>query len=210
VSTAVPGDRVRRASGGLARPRVPGSTTATAATVAVVVAALHAASAPVPGIVVHLGQLALAAAAAFLLDDAAAELTGVTPSPLWVRRAPAVLAGSAVLVASWLVVVVGSSAPSPEVLSGEAAVLLLATLAASTLLARGGEEEPGATVACAVLLGGVAAMLTAGLVGRGIFLSDSPPDPRWLRLTWSGIATASLLALAAGGREPARGSRRRR
>jgi hypothetical protein len=167
--------------------------------------ALALRSTPLPPLTVHLAQLALAGAAAFLLDDAAAELTGVVPPPLWRRRAPGLAAGLAVVSASWVVVLLVSPDTPRAALTLEVGVLVVAALAASSVVASRGEPEPGATVAPAVVLAGLAPMLVGGLLGRAVFVSDAAPAaPPGLVTGWVVAGVLAAGVLAATSRDPAR------
>jgi hypothetical protein len=163
---------------------------------------------PLPPLTVHLAQLALAGAAAFLLDDAAAELTGVVPPPLWRRRAPRVAAGLGAVTTSWVVVLAVSAGPSGA-LTLEVGVLVVAALAVSSVAASWGEPEPGATVAPAVVLAGLAPMLVGGLLGRAVLVSDAAPAASRALLTgWAVAGVLAAAVLVATCRDPAGSSPR--
>lgn len=188
--------------------RVPVPTVLGAAAVAAVAAALALVlrPTPLPPLVVHLAQLSLAGAAAFLVDDAAAELTGVAPPPLWRRRAPRVVAGLAVLAASWLVVLVVAGGTPRGALTLEVGVLVVGALAASSVVASRGEPEPGTTVAPAVVLAGLAPVLVVGLLGRAVFLSDAGPAvPQGLATGWVVAGLVAAGALVVSCRDPGAG-----
>ena len=192
--------------------RVPAPAVLGAAAVAAAAAGLSVvpAATSLPPLAVHLAQLALAGAAAFLLDDAAAELTGVVPPPLWRRRAPRLVSGLVVVAASWVVVLLVSPSGPRGALTLEVGVLVVAALAASSVVASRGEPEPGAAVAPAVLLAGLAPLLVGGLLGRAVFLSDAAPAvPPALVTGWAVAGVAAAGVLAATCRDPA-GSLQRR
>lgn len=199
---------------------VPVPTVTGSAAVSAVVATLAVAlrPTPLPALTVHLAQLALAGVAAFMLDDAAAELTGVVPPPLWRRRASRVVVGLVAVTIGWTVVLVVSVGASRSALTLEVGVLVVLSLAASSLVATRGDSEPGAMVAPAVVLAGLAAMLVGGLLGRTLFVSDAHPAVPGLATAWAaaGVLAAVLLvgssrdpALRRGRRAGARGARRR-
>ena len=201
--------------------RLPVPTLLGAAAVAGVAAvlALVLRPTPLPPLTMHLAQLGLAGAAAFLLDDPAAELTGVAPPPLWRRRAPRVVVGLTAVAAAWVVVLLASVGAPRGALSLEIGVLVVAALAASSVVASRGEPEPGTTVAPTVLLAGLAPVLVVGLLGRPVFLSDAGQVvPQGLTTGWvvAGVVAAVVLIVScrdpAAGRRPgaAAGSRARR
>ena len=165
---------------------------------------------PVPVLVVHLAQLALAGAAGYLLDDAAAALTGVAPRAAWRRRAPHLLIGGIALAGAWVTVLfcVRGAGLSTATLSLETGTLVAVSLAAATLLARLGEAEPGALVAPGVVLSGIAALLAGGLLHREVFASGTSAGSAArtvLTTVWGAAAGTAPVVLALAWREPARG-----
>ena len=123
---------------------------------------------------VRLAQFGLAGGAAYLLDDAAAQLTTVTPPGLWRRRAPALVGGVAVLAASWTAVllVLGwqDSAPPVGTATGELAVLALTAVAASSVLVGSGDPEPGLRIAPTVVLLGISALIAESVLRTTLLL----------------------------------------
>jgi hypothetical protein len=120
------------------------------------------------------------------------------------------VAGLAVVAASWVVVLLVSPGSPRGALTLEVGVLVVAALAASSVVASRGEPEPGAAVAPAVLLAGLAPMLVGGLLGRAVFLSDAAPAvPPGLVTGWvvAGVVAAGVLAATC--RDPAGASQRR-
>ncbi|MEO5711188.1 MAG: hypothetical protein ABIQ59_15380 [Nocardioidaceae bacterium] len=165
---------------------------------------------PVPVLVVHLAQLALAGGAAYLLDDAAAALTGVAPRPTWRRRAPHLLIGGIALTGSWVTVLlcVHGAGLSTATLSLETGTLIAVALAAATVLVRLGEAEPGALVAPGVVLSGLASLLVGGLLHREVFASGTGAGSTArtvLTTIWGAAAGTALVVLLMAWREPARG-----
>lgn len=159
---------------------------------------------PTPLLWVHLLQLALAGAAAFLLDDPVAELTGVTPPPLWRRRAPQVVVGLAVLSAAWLVVLAGAPGPERVALSLEVVVAVAVAVAASAVVARRGDPEPGTTVAPAVVLAGTAVLLVGGTFGFDAFVSGHAGDLPASGRAWVVVGVLAAGQLVVSSRDPAR------
>ena len=72
--------------------------------VLVLLAAVAQPDAGVSPFVARVALLALAGGAAYLLDDAAVQLTSVTPPGVWRRRAPGLSMGAGALAAAWVVV----------------------------------------------------------------------------------------------------------
>ena len=159
----------------LPRP-VPGSAAAAVALV------LTAAALPGDGVspfVTRMAELVLAGGAAYLLDDAAAPLTEVTPPAVWRRRAPVLLVGAGLLASAWLVVLGvlrwQDSLPTALLPTIEVVVLSLLALAAAAIGVRRGEPEPGGQVAPLVGVLGIGALIADFLlrgrdlpaVGRG-------------------------------------------
>ena len=126
---------------------------------------------------IRLVQLALAASAAYAVDDAAAALTTVAPRSRWRRRAFPVSVGVAAIAVSWVVVLLNLRhhllGTALRALTVEVAVLVLVALAASALLVMRGEPEPGNQVAVAVPLAGVGALILGGMLGFEVFIGGS-------------------------------------
>ena len=202
--TAVAG----RTPGPLPWPPLIGATAAAAAVVG-----LATARGGVSGLAVQVAGLALAAGAAYLLDDPAAAVTVTVPRSLWRRRSATVVRGLAVLTATWTVLLVlprrgGDGLDDPAVTVQTAGVALLA-LAAAAVLARRGTPEPGNLVAPAVALVGIGALLLQPMLGVTLFVgADRPPD-NWLSW-WVGVVIGMLLVLLAAWRDPAARFRVRR
>ncbi len=159
--------------------RVPWVTVAGSSLVAgmlTVLSALAPGAAESP-LTVRLAQLALAASAAYLLDDAGAALTRVVPRPLWLRRLFPVALGLVAVSAAWVAVVLALpplDEPVLRALSVEVAVLVLVALAASSVLAARDEPEPGNLVAVALPLAGLGALVLGGVLGFEVFPSRLP------------------------------------
>ena len=154
----------------LPRP-VPGSAAAAVALV------LTTAALPGDGVspfVTRLAELALAGGAAYLLDDAAAPLTEVTPPAVWRRRAPVLLIGAGLLVSAWLIVLGvlrwQDSLPTALLPTIEVVVLSLLALAAAAVGVRRGEHEPGGQVAPVIGVLGIGALVADFMLEAEIFL----------------------------------------
>ncbi len=123
---------------------------------------------------IRLMQLALAAGAAYLLDDASAALTTVAPRRLWHQRALALTTGLLAIAASWSVVLF-TLRDVPDTALGlltlEVSAWVLVALTASAVLAGRGETEPGNRVAVVLPMIGLAAVVAGGLLGFDIFPS---------------------------------------
>jgi hypothetical protein len=144
--------------------------------------------------VARVAELALAGGAAYLLDDAAAQLTTVVPRAEWRRRAPVVGAGAALLAGAWLgilVVLQWKDAQPPIVASSaELLVMGLVAIAAAALLFRLGDPEPGTIIAPMVVVAGLGLVVAGSLVRAPIYLTDAEPTPGRL----AGWCAAAVLA----------------
>jgi hypothetical protein len=158
---------------------------------------------------VRLAELALAGGAAYLLDDAAAPLTGVTPPGAWRRRAPTLLAGAGVLVAAWLTVLGllrwQDSLPTAVLPTIEVTVLSLLSVAAAAIGVRRGESEPGGQVAPLVGLLGISALIADFMLEAEIFLpwdvgqvDAVAAGTAW----WAATGVVALAVIAVGARDP--------
>jgi uncharacterized membrane protein len=150
---------------------------------------------------IRLVQLALAASAAYLLDDAAAALTTVAPRSLWQHRVFSLAIGLPVIAVAWSVVLMDlRHLPQAALrsLTLEVVVLAVVALAASAMLASHGEPEPGNLVAVVVPLAGVGAMVLGGMLGLQVFIGG-PGDGYTERTTaWviGGVLALALLVWA--------------
>jgi hypothetical protein len=184
----------------------PPLVAATAVAWTVVVFAVMRPGEGLPVLAVSVAQLVLAAAAAYLVDDSAAPVTGVMPRPLWRRRAEVVTPGALMLAGAWAVVLVIVAGRAPRstyvALSLEAATLALIALAAAALVARHGEDEPGAIVAPTVVLTGLALLLFQPMLHVRFFAEPGDElDPRLA--AWVAFGALALLTLAGASRDSA-------
>lgn len=149
----------------------------------------------VPLILVHLVALMTAAGAAYLLDDPAAQVTGVVPRSLVRRRLVPVTLGLLVLALGWgaaLLMLEGGSPSLPlTALTWEVSGLFWVAVAAAAVVSRHGESEPGNLVAPALGLGFVGVLLTQPVLHLTLLVS-SEEDPS--RAGWWAL---SILASAA-------------
>jgi hypothetical protein len=187
--------------------------TATAALVLVVVAAVLPGEGVSP-FVIRIAEFLLAGGAAYLLDDAAAPLTGVTPPGVWRRRAPVVLAGAGLMTASWLgiLLVLGWQDAQPPVLlaTAEVVVLSLGSLAAAAVLVRRGDAEPGGRVAPVVGLLGIGALMADSLIQVALFVPWEAGEPALgVGLVWATGAVLAVAVIVAASRDPASRGRAR-
>ena len=131
--------------------------------------------------VARVAGLALAGGAAYLLDDAAAQLTSVVPRAQWRRRAPVVGVGAALLAGAWLGILVvlqwRDAQPPVASSSAELLVMSLVAIAAAALLFRLGDPEPGAIIAPMVVVLGLGLVILGSVVRAPIYLSDAEPVP---------------------------------
>jgi hypothetical protein len=188
----------------LPRP-VPGSAAAAVALV------LIAAALPGDGVspfVTRLAELALAGGAAYLLDDAAAPLTEVTPPAVWRRRAPVLLIGAGLLVSAWLIVLGAlrwqDSLPTALLPTIEVVVLSLLSLAAAAVGVRRGEPEPGGQVAPVIGVLGIGALVADFLLEADIFLpwDQGDTDVGTGTALWAAAGVAALGVIAVAARDP--------
>jgi len=179
-----------------ARTVWPTAVTALAAGVLVLLTAAFEQTAGALPFVGRVAELALAGGAAYLLDDAAAQLTAVTPRGQWRRRAPALVLGAALLTGAWLAVllVLGWRGARPPVADATAELVVMAVVAtaAAALLFRLGDPEPGAVVAPVVVVLGLGLIVAGALVGSPVYLTDAEPTSGRVA-AWS---VAGLLAVA--------------
>ena len=182
-----------------------------AAAAAAVALALIGAAVPGEGVSplpVRLAELVLAGGAAYLLDDAAAPLTGVTPPHVWRRRAPVLLVGAGLLGAAWLTVLGllrwQDSLPTVLLPTIEVVVLSLLSLAAAAIGVRRGEPEPGGQVAPLVGLLGIGALVADFMLEAQIFLPwdigevDTGVGTAW----WAATGAVALAVIVVVARDP--------
>ncbi|RYP83190.1 hypothetical protein EKO23_19870 [Nocardioides guangzhouensis] len=178
----------------LARTPWPVAATGLASSVLVLaIAARWPTSAALP-FVGRMAELALAGCAAYLLDDAAAPLTGVAPQGPWRRRAPVLLTGVVLIALAWLglLAILGwrdVRPPVPEA-SAELVVAGLVAVALATSLMRLGDPEPGVVVAPVVALSGVGLLVIEGLVRSPVFLTSTDPTAG-LVTGWVAVGSAA-------------------
>lgn len=154
---------------------------------------------------VRLIELALAAGAAYLLDDAAARLTDVAPRSLWRRRALSLGTGLTMIAIAWGVVLLhldGAPAALVRSLTLEVVVLVVLALAVSAVLARHGETEPGNFAAGAVPLVGLALLVSGFIVGVDAYLGTG--DQAGKLAVWVGVGVLALVLLVRAGRDHSR------
>lgn len=189
------------------------TTTATAAVALVLVASLVPPDSGVSPLVVRIAALVLAAAAAYLLDDAALVLTTVTPVGLWRRRLPRLGWGVTVLAVAWTSVLLllrwQESLPSVAWATGELVVLCLVALAASALVAGRGEPEPGSVVGPVLALLGITAVFAEQVLQTTIFVPWDGSGGTGVRIAWVAAGAIALTVVVGASRDPA-GRRGRR
>ena len=191
-----------------AAPPRPTLLTAGGVVVLMLLAAVAQPDAGVSPFVTRVAVLALAGGAAYLLDDAAAQLTSVTPPGVWHRRGPGLSSGAGVLAAAWVVIllVLGwqDSRPPVAIATGELTVLCLASVAAAATLFRRGDAQPGVRVAPVVVLSGVCVIMAESVLRTTILLPwDGPGPGRALELAWVGLGLLAAVVLLVASRDPA-------
>jgi len=187
---------------------LPLALTALSVPVLVILAALVQPDAGVPPFVVRVALFALAGGAAYLFDDAAAQLTSVTPPTLWRRRLLGLAGGAALLAGAWAgcLLVLGwqDSRPPIAVATFELVLLCLVAGACSAVLVQRGDPEPGARVAPAVLLLGTTVMIAEPLLRTTILLPwDGDGPDAALVLAWAALGLLAAVVLLLASRDPA-------
>jgi len=170
-------------------------------------AAFHQTAGALP-LVERVTELALAGGAAYLLDDAAAQLTTVVPRSQWRRRAPVVGAGVALLAGAWLGILVvlhwRDVRPPIAESSAELLVMGLVAIAAAAVLFRLGDPEPGAIIAPIVVVLGLGLVIVGSVGGAPIYLADA--EPAMGRVAgWSaagGLAVLTIVVSSSPRRRP--------
>jgi hypothetical protein len=192
-----------------ARSSGPVALTALVTTGLVVLAAAFQATAGALPFVERVAGLALAGSAAYLLDDAAAQMTAVVPQGPWRRRAPGVGAGVVVLAVAWLGVGVvlqwRDVRPPLAEASGELLVMVLVAIAAAATLFRLGDHEPGVIVAPMVVVLGLGLAIVGSVVGSPIYLTDAEPTVGRVAC-WSAVGALAALMIVVVGRDVAAGA----
>jgi hypothetical protein len=157
----------------------PAAMTALVTTALVLLTAAFPQTAGALPLVERVAELALAGGAAYLLDDAADQLTTVAPRGQWRRRALAVGTGVALLAGAWLgilVVLQWRDARPPVVRSSaELLVMVLIAVAVAAVLVRLGDPEPGAIIAPIVVVLGLGLVIVGSVVSGPIYLADAEP-----------------------------------
>jgi hypothetical protein len=189
-----------------ARSLGPVALTALVTTGFVVLAAAFQATAGALPFVERVAGFALAGGAAYLLDDAAAQLTTVAPRGPWRRRGPVLAAGIGLLAGAWLGVLAvlqwRDARPPVAESSAELLVMGLAGLAAAALLFRLGDHEPGVIVAPMIVVLGLGLTIVESVVGSPIFLADA--EPTLARVVgWSAAGALAALMIVVAGRDVA-------
>lgn len=187
-----------------ARSAGPVALTALVTTGFVVLAAAFQTTAGALPFVERVAGLALAGSAAYLLDDAAAQMTAVVPQGPWRRRAPGVGAGLVVLAVAWLGVGVvlqwRDVRPPLAESSGELMVMVLVAIAAAATLFRLGDPEPGVVVAPLLVVLGLGVTIAESVVGSPIFLTGAEPTPGRVA-GWSAAGAVAVILIVLAGRD---------
>ena len=156
----------------------------------------------------HFGGIAIAAAAAFAMDDPAAATLASSPTPLVARRAHRVAVVAAAVAGGWLLAAGRAGAlgaswdRAGSALALELATYLAVALAVAALAAWWTPEAPVGAAGAVAVLG--LAIGAAALPGRWAPIPSSPYfDGARARLAIGLAAAVCLLAVAS--RDPARG-----
>jgi hypothetical protein len=161
----------------------------------------------VPTFVVRVAELAVAAGAAYLIDDAAAAVTITMPHGVWRRRAPLLVSGGIVLALAWagvLVVLRWQESGLPLIgVTGEVVVLCCAAVAGSAVLAWRGEPQPGGQVGPGLVLLGLSAVIMEPVLRVTIFVPDGGMGAVARQLSWLGAGAVAAGVLLVASRDPA-------
>lgn len=155
-------------------------------------------------VLLRLAAVALCVAAAFALDDPAAETTAAAPAPLLFRRALRLALVLPLVGVAWALLL-GAGGPVPEGgLTLELAAMLAFALAASAWAAAYVADGRGGLAAAPVLLVALAAAAIA-LPERWTLFAGAA-DPRWTaaHARWTAVLVLALLALLAASVDPGR------
>lgn len=176
----------------LAMPAASGGT----ALVLALTATLLLRGGEVPLFLAHLTVVLLAAGTAYLLDDPAAEATGVVPTPLLTRRLRTLLPGIVVtaLAATAVAAVLSSGSPSLplNLLAWETLGLVALALALSSAFFRHGEPEPGNLVAALLALAVLGTLIAQPALPVDLLATGSD---RTIGTGWWAVATAASAAV---------------
>lgn len=202
--------RVPRSPGPIARPAAAAALTAV---VLILGVALSFPSSGVSSLIVRIAEFTLAAGAAYLIDDAAAALTAVSPRTVWRRRAPALVSGAGLLAGTWvgiLLVLRWQSSPLPPLgLTSEVLVLCLLAVAFAALLARRGEAEPGSLAAAGTFLVSMTALFAEPILHATIFVPEGGMGSAARQWCWLGVAAITAIIILVASRDPAAVGQRR-
>lgn len=179
------------------------SLTATAL-ILLVVAATWVAS-PIAGVALTASVPLLAAATAYLLDEAASEAVAATPTTLRARSAGRLVFAVVVWALGALGLVAlamrSGTAARVGVIAQVTGCILLAVAASAALRRR--TAEPGEAVAAA-LVGAVLCLAVANPLARWVDLFPTEPGQRWggSLAVWSVIAVACVVTTVRATRDP--------
>ena len=153
----------------------------------------------------RLAAVALAAGAAFVLDDPAAETIAASPTPLLFRRLLRAALALPVVAALWALLLLHADAAPAWALTLELAAMLATTLAVAALaapLVPDGRGGVAAAPALLVLLGAAALALPDGLT----LFAAGPLDARWeaSHERWASVLVAAVLAFVYASLDPGR------
>lgn len=171
---------------------------------ALAVAMVHFSSAP-PVLELRLAAIALCVAAAFVLDDPAAQTLAASPTPLLFRRLLRTTLLLALLAALWMIVLWSAGEHVMTALTLELATMLVVTLAAAVVATPRISDGRGGVAAAPALL----IILTAALLllptAWTLFARD-PADPAWQasHVRWALLLAIAAAAFLAASRDPAK------
>ena len=166
-------------------------------------AMVHFFSAPTV-IELRLAAIMLSVAAAFVLDDPAAQTLAASPTPLLVRRLLRTTLLLPLVAALWMIVLWSAGEHVMTALTLELVTMLVITLAAATAATPRIPDGRGGVAAAPALL----IILTAAVLllpaGWTLF-ADDPTDPAWeiSHVRWALLLAIALTTFLAASRDPA-------
>jgi hypothetical protein len=157
------------------------------------------------------GLAAIAAAAGFVLDEAAAPVVDAVPRSRWSRNGRRLLVAGLPL-AAWWGAAAWAASRQPHLSWPALAVaglgLVAATLGAAAAMRRAGHESPGEVVAAGAVAVVVLALAVGPVPGVGEVLAVSDVSSR-TTVVWSGVAAAAAVLVVWGSADPLTRWRRR-
>lgn len=152
----------------------------------------------------RLAAIALCVAAAFMLDDPAAQSLAASPTPLLFRRLLRIALLLPLIAGLWAIVLWRAGEKFTTALTLELLTMLVVTLAAAAIAAPLVPDGRGGLAAAPALLTLLAAALLVLPAGWTLFAHD-PADPAWQssHTRWALVLVTAVATLLAASRDPA-------